>query len=674
MIFERIFFFSFLIVTLCSSLSKRIAYSTAEEESSREMKKLRLFDPEFIKCLEEIVAQDRTDKLIEYAQEYGSFLMDPSKTNILKICIETGKELMLKRFFNSVEEDVSYILVEALKLASLSKPSIFKALSSRIYLKTREQKERILEHVIKQNDVESLSLLFRRGFKFKEWRGKRGQSLVHILVQKNWIKFIKYVQDYDVTISDKSGSSAIFYVSTVEMVKCFRGYFPGARDQKNKHGKTIWQIFMESKNYEIVNSLISSGKRLKRFKEKQVDIYEFPWSSNGSILRINRQYLLRDSWIEIMKINRKWFQPKQIFFIQFLNETGIDAGGLKIEWISELLQQFFKSSSTEQNSTSFTAPLFLKADDESDVYAPNKSYNCQVFRFAGSIVALAMAMNVGLKVKFIPSIYRAILQEELDLETDLREQSPSIYRNFQFLKLSTTKLSDLELTLLSNPQSFVTRRNLSKYIREYSLQILIERYKDEISEFVKGFHSVLPVKVSNYFTFEELRNVLTGKPADFTAEEFLENCDCKCLGTKEALGQFITEVSVEQRGLLLKFITGLNSLPIQGIAGLNDSINVEIDDSLIGKLPTSATCSFLLKVPPFVDYSHFKETLMMSIELSNTTDNEPGVIEGDGIVLGFDPVQPSEELSSENHHTDTESEVSSISDDSSEEEEAAFID
>lgn len=103
-----------------------------------------------------------------------------------------------------------------------------------------------------------------------------------------------------------------------------------------------------------------------------------------------------------------------------------------------------------------------------------------------------------------------------------------------------------------------------------------------------------------------------------------------------ALRRFVTEINAIQRGLLFKFVTGLNALPAEGFEGLKGKM-IEIDGSLEGKLPTSSTCSFTLKLAPFSNYEIFSINLLKSIEWTSGTDNEAGLSsEDEGIELGFD--------------------------------------
>lgn len=653
------------IVAGCSCSSKdgkKIKRSNSFDRGhTEEAKKLKRFDYTTVDLIRLMIEADNQNIYIQYFQAYGPMIMCPKETDLLKFVIDNGKIGALESFFKNVTGDTFSILMDVLSLTAPQRQDIIKAVFKPEFIKTYDNENFILNHLLTRKDEITLKTLLKNGIQFKNWRGKCGSNLTHIVVQKNWTSLVPHVFGFD--LKDKSGLTPIFYASTPEMVKLIRFYKPGARDHVNKKVKAAWQKAFDLKNKELLDAFISPQRRLKKFRAKQMDYYDIPWVKSASLLKVDRAFLLWSTFKEVNKVVWKWYKPSHKFFIKFKGENGLDGGGLKNEWITDLLQSFFVSK-PKQDETSLIAPIFIKVDEENSFYAPNKTHKPEVFKFVGSIVGIALAMNIPIKQKLIPAIYRALMHEELDLINDLQEQSLTVFTNIHSLATDPTlKMSDMFLTLPSNPNVYVTRRNLPRYIREYSRDCLHDRYESEISAFVEGFELVLPVKVYEYFTFEEFKKILTGKPADYNEEEFVAILSCTSETHKALLKRFVREASAVQRGLLLKFITGLNALPADGFDGLNSKITVEIDPSLVGKLPTSSTCSFLLKVPPFTNYEIFSSALTTAIEWTATTDNEAGLRDDEGISLVFDSESESENINVTN---DSESEVSDISDSDSE--------
>ena len=120
----------------------------------------------------------------------------------------------------------------------------------------------------------------------------------------------------------------------------------------------------------------------------------------------------------------------------------MDAGGVKVDWISSLFQAFFRSLK-QWKCKRFQGSSFHQSRRRFGCYAPNVKYNPEIFKFAGSIVGISLGLSVPLKVKFIPTIYRAIYNESIDLDADLKEQSPSFYRNMQYFCLNLKLISQI---------------------------------------------------------------------------------------------------------------------------------------------------------------------------------------------------------------------------------------
>ena len=340
----------------------------------------------------------------------------------------------------------------------------------------------------------------------------------------------------------------------------------------------------------------------------------------------------------------------------------MDSGGLKIDWITNLIGTFFNQNPTG-TARKFTAPLFLRIDEESGLYAPNKDYSIEIFRFAGSIVGISLGLGVPLKVKFIPSIYKIIFKEEIDLDEDLLIQNPSIHRNLNLLLDPEFNFDEASLTFPSNSSNFVNKSNVKSYISEVSYEILYKKYKKEILAFVCGFESVLPVKICNFISRNELIKILIGKAKDYTADEFIKAVSFNCKRVKRDFHKLISEFDSNQKKLLLKFITGSDCLPIEGFVGLEKQINILIFDFLEGKLPESSTCSNTLKLPPYKNYEKMKRDIVMAIEMTVTFDQEHGLTADDEIVLGF---EEDGGASTVPHEEESESDVSDYDDDEEE--------
>ena len=74
------------------------------------------------------------------------------------------------------------------------------------------------------------------------------------------------------------------------------------------------------------------------------------------------------------------------------------------------------------------------------------------------------------------------------------------------------------------------------------------------------------------------------------------------------------ELSVEDQGLLLKFVTACERPPSLGFAGLQPPFTIQkVDCSDDQRLPTASTCFNVLKLPTYSSQKVMKEKLLQAI-------------------------------------------------------------
>lgn len=640
------------------SFSKRITGEIFNYSSKRKSRKSGLYmfkrfkkDDTAVSRLEQAIKSDDLRSFTSILKTEGCKIMEPEQSNLLNNLIESKNENFLVLLFSKACRNNFYLFQKAIDLAFVNNDKIvMKALLTGIYENFVLLSDSLVNKFVSKNDFDSISMILDIGYSLDSYKGSNEKNIAHIAAENGRLDIIKQIKScYLFRKRDIYGQNPIFYANDVNIIKEIRRKCMLTRDQKNKENLTSWQVSLLSKDFVRLNALISLKRRIKKFKKTFINFYDIAWRSTASILRINRENILSDSYKEVKNILNKWYTPKNEFFIKYIGEIGIDSGGLKVDWVNNLFKKFF----SEDVNTS----VFIKIDEESGCYAPNVDYHPNMFKFAGSVVALSIGLGVPMKVKLIPAIYRLIFQEPLDFERDLLDQSPSLYLNLRKLQDPSIKLSELDLTFPNNPNKKVMKRNLTKYIEEYSLNSIYGAYKLHIEAFVEGFKSVLSDPIGHFITSDELIRILVGNSTVYNAEDFISNCTCSSSQVKMDLYEVITEFTPKQKSLLLKFVTGSETLPLEGFSGLETGgIKVCVLDELFDKLPTSSTCSNLLKLPPYFSTEELKTKLVYAIEMTETIDFEPGVEEEDEIILGFDDGNTLVPIST---IVDSESEVSS---------------
>lgn len=625
---------TFLSCVTSSSSSKRIlgdqTNASSSSNNSNQIKRLKV-DKTSIEGLEHAIKFDDKNSFIAILEAVGCQVMEPEQSELLNGLVKTKNEEFLCLLFSRACTQSFDLFLKAIDLAYEANDKMaIKALLISIYGPLVELSAVLINIFLGRNDFDAILMILDIGYSLNHYKDKYNKTIAHIAAENDCFDIVKKIQGCNLFFKrDKFGQNPIFYAQDIRIIKEIRRKCPLTRDLKNFENLTTWQESLLSKDFSRLNALISFKKRIKKLNGTFLNFHKIGWLSTASILRVKRENILEDSYKEVQMISSKWYKPKHGFFIKYLGEIGMDNGGLKVDWINNLFKKIFSEDSNDS--------VFIKIDDETGCFAPNINYHLTMFKFVGSIVALSIGLAVPMKVKFIPAIYRKIFREPLNFERDLMEQSPSVFNNLLGLKDKNINLSDLDLSFPNNPYKRVTKRNLTKYIKEYSFYSIYGAYKAQIEAFVEGFSSVLSEEISKFITIDELIKILKGNSKTFTAEDFIDNCNFPSLEVKNDIKEIIAQLTPKQKGLLLKFITGSEILPFEGFSGLKpEGIKVCVLNDLLDKLPTSSTCSNLLKLPPYQTVEELKLKLIYAIEMTETIDFEPGVTEHDEIVLGLD--------------------------------------
>ena len=354
----------------------------------------------------------------------------------------------------------------------------------------------------------------------------------------------------------------------------------------------------------------------QRIAKMFIDSNPFKFDAELS-LKIPRESIFKYSYAQLHHSLFSWYTPSFYgrFFISFENEAAIDMSGVTLDWLSSLIEIFFKAN-PEGDADSFTAPLFQPVSDDSNLYQPTGLYSDSVYKFAGSIVALALMHGISTRVEFIPSFYRVVLEIEPYRFDDLNSQSPTVFKNLNSLKEAFNNHKPLDY------YDFKTIAEVEKYIENYSADLLYRNHKPFLKAFATGFRSKIPRKISKYLDLIDLKNILKG-PIAVTTEDFKRNLVLNTADslTKQIFFQVIDELSQQDRFELIKFVTGRHGLPFGGLAELPQRIKVIFDMQPKDHLPTASTCTSTLHLAKFNSASELKSTLLKAFEYCGTLEN-----------------------------------------------------
>ncbi|OQS03207.1 HECT E3 ubiquitin ligase [Thraustotheca clavata] len=353
-------------------------------------------------------------------------------------------------------------------------------------------------------------------------------------------------------------------------------------------------------------------------------------------LRIRRDHMIQDSFEAFDSIFVEQGaggikSRMQVTFVnaQGLEEAGVDGGGVFKEYLDLLTKQAFSTN----------CPYFLTTDDQliypnpnaQNVLGPETGHH---FRFLGRVLAKAMYEGILIEPQFATFFLQKLLGQ-LNTLDDLQSLDAELYRHVLKMKQSPESIDQLELTysiatsqngtmqiqeLIPQGQNIpVTQDNFIRYIHLLANYKLNTQIAAATNAFLVGFHDVIPTMWLLMFSPMELQMLIGGATHDVNVDDWKANTLYgggyhPSQPIVQWFWEVVFELTSEERGELLKFITSCSRQPLLGFKQLQPLIciqQVRISDD--ERLPSSATCMNLLKLPTYSSKEVMKSKLLYAI-------------------------------------------------------------
>lgn len=352
-------------------------------------------------------------------------------------------------------------------------------------------------------------------------------------------------------------------------------------------------------------------------------------TDNTLSVSVRRDLVFLDSYRALFFKSKDEFRNSTLQ-IEFKGESGVDAGGVTREWYQVLSRQMFNPDYA----------LFIPVASDATTFHPNRtSYvnpeHLSFFKFIGKIIGKAIFDNCYLDCHFSRAVYKRILgisvslkdMETLDLEyykslmwmlendiTDILTEDFSVETD----DYGEHKIIDL---IPDGRNIAVTDENKQEYIKkvvEYRLQTSV---REQMDNFLQGFHEIIPKDLVSIFDEQELELLISGLP-DIDVDDWQSNTLYVNYSPSSTQIQWfwraVKSFDNEERAKLLQFATGTSKVPLDGfknLSGANGNCKFQIhrDYGLIDRLPSSHTCFNQVNLPAYESYETLRQALLLSI-------------------------------------------------------------
>ena len=360
-----------------------------------------------------------------------------------------------------------------------------------------------------------------------------------------------------------------------------------------------------------------------------------PWEDGHLKMRINRENILVESMEQILGVQMDHIHMP--LRIEFVGESGIDAGGLEREWYELLTQKIFDE----------TIGLFMCAhvDSLTYVFNPNSAEasvdHLLYFRGAGRLIGRALLEGQFMQAHLALPVLKHLLSVPISF-ADLEFLDQEVYKSLKYVKenngvealtldfsITNRKLcGDIEIIdLKPNGRNIdVTDENKQEYIYLRLKYIMLDSYSEQLQHLMAGIFEVIPQELILVFDYQELELVLCGVPS-IDIEDWKKHTQVSDNISKELQGWFweiVTDFTDEERARLLQFTTGSSRVPVQGFKALTSYDGRVCHFTLKGiafpdnGYPRSHTCFNRIDLPLYKKKGQLEEVLSVVINMEVT--------------------------------------------------------
>lgn len=306
---------------------------------------------------------------------------------------------------------------------------------------------------------------------------------------------------------------------------------------------------------------------------------------------VHRAFALEESMEHLCCIEERFI--RSVMRINFLDESGVDAGGLHREWFT-LLNELLMQPATG---------LFICTNKSEQVYALNPTSQHDngddhliYYYAAGRLIGRALLEGVVLNFHLALPLLKIVLGIPVTM-SDVEYLDPETFKSMQWiaehddveslcLDFSVTQQQQesssgetsahsgevVIVDLIPNGRHIaVTDANKVQYLERKFHYMMFESVSSQLYMFLKGMYEVIPASVLMLFDAEELDYLLCGSQEIDVKDWKRNSVHSSFLAQTPVLAFFweiVYEMPNEYRRRLLQFTTGCSRVPLVGFKGL----------------------------------------------------------------------------------------------------------
>ncbi|KAL3626638.1 E3 ubiquitin-protein ligase upl6 [Castilleja foliolosa] len=358
-------------------------------------------------------------------------------------------------------------------------------------------------------------------------------------------------------------------------------------------------------------------------------------------IKIRRDHTLEDAYSQLNSLAEEDLRGVVDFSfsirITFVNEfgaeeAGIDGGGIFKDFMETITRSAFDM---QYGLFKETADHLLYPNPGSGLV---HEQHLQFFHFLGTILAKAMFEGILVDIPFA-TFFLSKLKQKYNYLNDLPSLDPELYRHLIFLKRYEGDISGLELYFVIQNNEYgeqteeellpggknirVTNENVITFIHLVANHRLNFQIRQQSSHFLRGFQQLIKKDWIDMFNEHELQLLISGSVDGFDVDNLRVHTNYTGGYHEEhyviiMFWEVIQNLSLENQRKFVKFVTGCSRGPLLGFKYLEPAFCIQrtagnASEEALDRLPTSATCMNLLKLPPYKSKEQLEKKILYAI-------------------------------------------------------------
>jgi hypothetical protein len=320
--------------------------------------------------------------------------------------------------------------------------------------------------------------------------------------------------------------------------------------------------------------------------------------------------------------------------INFLEESGVDVGGVYREWFMLMNEQLLNPTlGLFQCTNKAEQSYYLNPNSAHSIGDDHLTY----YFAAGRLIGRALLEGGVWSFHLALPLIKIILGIPVTF-SDLEHFDPELYKNLLWLRENegvehlgldfsvTEKRGDeiVTIDLIPNGHNIaVTDANKREYLERKFHYMVFESVSSQLYIFLKGLYEVIPQELLMLYDAEEFDYLLCGTQ-EIDVEDWeahtVSPTDTKWNRTLGWFWEVVAEMPNEYRRRLLQFATGSSRVPLAGFAGLTSYDGRLCPFTLKGvpcstsRYISSHSCFNRLDVPTYSSKKELKKILYATLD------------------------------------------------------------